>query len=157
MIYLSDICDLYHDLFDLPAQSIRSRSWSIWITCPIYLIQIMIYLIYIPIHLICIMIHLIYPSDISDLDHNLSNLSDLVDLDHDLSNISARFIGSDLSLQSIKSRSWSTWYICPIYLNWSIGFNCLIYTMIHLIYLCNLLDLDHDLSDLSVRSIWSKS
>ena len=66
----SDPTDPYHDLSCLSVRSIWSISWSFSL---VYLIQIMI--------------HLIYMSDISDLDHNLSNLSDLVDLDHDLSNI----------------------------------------------------------------------
>ena len=75
----SDPTDPYHDLSCLSVRSIWSISWSFSL---VYLIQIMI--------------HLIYMSDISDLDHNLSNLSDLVDLDHDLSNIYARCIWSDL-------------------------------------------------------------
>ena len=82
----SDPTYLYHDLSCLSVRSIWSISWSF---SPIYLIEIMI--------------HLIYRSDTSYLDHNLSNLSDLVDLDHDLSNVSARFIWSDISVQSIWS------------------------------------------------------
>ena len=82
----SDPTYLYHNLSCLSVRSIWSISWSF---SPIYLIEIMI--------------HLIYRSDTSYLDHNLSNLSDLVDLDHDLSNVSARFIWSDISVQSIWS------------------------------------------------------
>ena len=91
VICLSDLSDLDHDLYDPSARhfssrslstwsvfrSIRSVSWSFSFTCPICLI--------------CI---LIYPSDLSDLDHDLSCIS----------------------VRSTWSRSSSIWSICPNYL-----------------------------------------
>ena len=131
LVYLSDLLDLDHDL------SIRYTwftSWFIWSICSTYLIWIMIGLI---------------------------SLSDLSGLDHDLSDLSVRYIWSrSWSVRSIwppPIRKLSTWYIGPIYLMWSICSFCLMHTMIYLIYLSNLLDLDHGLCDLFVRSMWSRS
>ena len=127
----------------------------------------MICLIYLP-----DLTDLIYLFDLYDLDHYKSNLSDKSDLDHDLSiylfdrsyldhdlsDLSVRYVWSwTLSIWSNRSlwiRSWSAWHICPINLIWSIRLICLFYTMTYLIHLSNLVDLDHHLSVLSVRSIW---
>ena len=120
LIYLSDLSDLDHYL---SARYMRFRTRSIlpigpsYLTdlihmfdlydwdqyqsnlsiCPINLIWIMIYPSICSIYLVWIMICLIYLSDISDLEHYLSDLTDLFDLDHDLPDESVRTTWSDLS------------------------------------------------------------
>ena len=163
MTYLLDTSYLDHDLSDISVRSIWSnlsvrftwfRSLSIKSICPINMIWIMNYipicsicLIWVMICLICpiylilimtyltlsitldkIMIYRIYLSDLFDLVY-LLNLSDLL---HDL---------FDPSVQSRWSTSLSIWSICPINT---------IYIQIHV---SDLSDLDHDPSDLSVRTI----
>ena len=134
LIYLSDLFHPDHDLYDLSARSIWSRSWSTWSIfrsiwsvswsilsmCPIYLIYAMI------------------------------NLSDPSDLYHDL---------SCLSVRSIWSRSWSIWYVCPIYV-----IEIMIYLVYlsgipdldhDLSDLSDPSEVESDQPDISVRSIWS--
>ena len=173
-MYLSDLSDLDHDLYDISVRSILSRSWytsclfrSIW-SASRSTLSIS------PIHLIYTMI---YPYDLSYLDHDLPDLSvrsiwsrswsilsicpiylilnviypsDLCDLDH---------YPSNLSVQSIWSRSWSIWSICPIYIVYIMIY--LIHLPIHLIciviYVVYLSDLSDLYYDLSLRSIWSRS
>ena len=83
------------------------------------------------------MIYLIYLSHISDLDHDLYYLS----------------------ARSIWSRSWSSWF--KFRSIWSISWYILSFCPINLIYitiyLADLSNIDHGLSDLSVRYIWSRS
>ena len=141
IMYLSNLCHLDHDLSDISAWSNWSNlsAWSIWFRllqiqsiCPINLIWIIIYLSICSIDLIWIMICLIYLSDMYVWSWTLSIWSN----------------------RSLWIRSWSAWHICPINLIWSIRLICLFYTMTCLIHLSNLVDLDHHLSVLSVRSIW---
>ena len=159
LIYMSDLQDLDHYLYDLSVRSIWSRSWSIWSICPIYLFLIMI-----------------YPSDIRDLNHDLSDLSvrsiwsrswsiwsifpissiliiiylihlsDLSDLDDDL---------YDQSVRSMSSRSLFSWSIFRSIwsISWSILSTCPLYLINIMICLSDLSDIDHDTSDLYVRSI----
>ena len=135
LIYLFIQCNLDHELSDLYVRTI----WYI-------------------------MIYLIYVSDLSDWYHDLPCLSVRSTWSRSWSiwSICPKYLIhhdlSDLPVRSIWSRSWSIWSICPINL---------IYI---LIYLSDLSDLerdrsdisvrtmiDHYLSDISVRSMWSRS
>ena len=202
LAYLSDLSDLYRDL---SLRFIWSRSWSIWSICPNNLNMSWSIWSTCPIYLIEIMTYLVYLSHLPDLHHNLSDpsvqsrwsvsssicsicpinpihilifLSDLSDRDHDLYDPSARSLWSRSRstwsiFRSIWSISWSLSSICPIYLIYimiypsnlsaldhdlcDLSVRSISYIMIYVIYLSDLSDWDHDQSCLSVRFTWSRS